>query len=101
MGSNSSDDGGYYDNYSDNSSEDDNKEEDQTLELMIEKLNLGPKKNKLIVLSLNGLLIHRAHKSDNSSIPANRCPDGVYNNGNKLGLLLLSNFYLYNKIKNF
>uniref|UniRef100_A0A803MQP3 Mitochondrial import inner membrane translocase subunit TIM50 n=1 Tax=Chenopodium quinoa TaxID=63459 RepID=A0A803MQP3_CHEQI len=86
MVSDSSDDeGGRYNRYYTDDSDDNNEhDEDQTLELAIEKLKLGPKKNKLIVFGLNGMLIHRAHRRDKSKIPENRRPDGVYNNGNKL-----------------
>ncbi|XP_048489682.1 uncharacterized protein LOC104898608 [Beta vulgaris subsp. vulgaris] len=83
MASDSSDD---YDNYGYNDDSDYESysatDDDEVLKLAIEKLTLGPKKNKLLVFSLNGLLLHRAHKLDKSSIPANRCPDGVYN-GNR------------------
>ncbi|KAJ8420961.1 hypothetical protein Cgig2_012931 [Carnegiea gigantea] len=56
-------------------------EESSSLGRALEKLNLGPKKqNKklLLILSLNGFLIHRAHRADSAKIPRNRRPDGVY-----------------------
>lgn len=45
----------------------------------LEKLNLGssPRK-KLLVLSLNGLIIYRVHLDGNELIPKNRRPDTQY-----------------------
>nr|KYP70945.1 hypothetical protein KK1_010186 [Cajanus cajan] len=47
------------------------------LDLYLEKLNLGPKK-KLLVMNLNGLLLHRVHLSKKSEIPESREADGRY-----------------------
>uniref|UniRef100_A0A803MQP5 Mitochondrial import inner membrane translocase subunit TIM50 n=1 Tax=Chenopodium quinoa TaxID=63459 RepID=A0A803MQP5_CHEQI len=57
---------------------DDAKEENQFGLVAMKKLgNLGVQK-KMLVLDLNGLLIHRAHRGNKSEIPQNRQPDGVY-----------------------
>lgn len=50
--------------------------------LSLEKLNLGPRK-KLLVISPNGVLLHRAHLANKSSIPNARKPDAIY--GGHLG----------------
>lgn len=55
---------------------------DNILELSIDKLNLGPKK-KLLVLNASGLLVYRAHRANNASVPQNRMPDLI--NGGHLG----------------
>ncbi|KAL2933528.1 hypothetical protein RDABS01_016647 [Bienertia sinuspersici] len=88
MAYDSSEDGDYsrdindqsdYKSYS-TSNVDDEEVNDIVLKLAaLEKLNIGPKKNKLIIFNLNGLLIHRAHRLNQSAIPINRIPDGVYN----------------------
>ncbi|CAO2839410.1 unnamed protein product [Amaranthus hypochondriacus] len=85
--SSSSDDDEYVD--SNCSSEDDKQEEEEEeskLELAIQKLSIldYSRKDKLIVLSLNGLLIHRVHSQDRSRIPRNRSPDGVYNRATRM-----------------
>ncbi|KFK39279.1 hypothetical protein AALP_AA3G223800 [Arabis alpina] len=51
---------------------------DQTeLSSILDKLSLGPKKEKkkLLVLSLSGLLLHRVHKKEMRNKPKNRTPD--------------------------
>lgn len=47
----------------------------------LEKLNLGsgPRK-KLLVLSLNGLIIYKVHQDNDELIPKNRRPDAQYLN---------------------
>ncbi|KAJ7976044.1 NLI interacting factor-like phosphatase [Quillaja saponaria] len=62
-------------------SEDDYEVEDKGIDLglPLEKLNLGPKK-KLLVMSLNGLLLNRIFKGKKLEIPNNRIPDGRYKN---------------------
>ncbi|XP_047169592.1 uncharacterized protein LOC124838116 [Vigna umbellata] len=47
------------------------------LKLPFEKLNLGPRK-KLLVMNLNGLLMHRVHRRDLCKVSMSRSPDGVY-----------------------
>ncbi|GAV73803.1 NIF domain-containing protein [Cephalotus follicularis] len=49
------------------------------LGLLLKKMNIGPKK-KLLVLSLNGLLVHRDFCRDFARIPKNRTFDGRYGN---------------------
>ncbi|KAG2406140.1 uncharacterized protein HKW66_Vig0053960 [Vigna angularis] len=53
------------------------------LKLPFEKLNLGPRK-KLLVMNLNGLLMHRVHRRDLCKVSMSRSPDGVY--GSFLGI---------------
>lgn len=92
--SSSSDDDEYVD--SNCSSEDDKQEEEESkLELAIQKLSIldYSRKDKLIVLSLNGLLIHRVHSQDRSRIPRNRSPDGVYNRATRMGSSFFSFFF--------
>ncbi|KAF7818728.1 putative C-terminal domain small phosphatase [Senna tora] len=48
-------------------------------DLSLEKLNLGPTK-KLLVLSLNGLLVHRVFRGESEGIPKNRLADFRYGN---------------------
>lgn len=47
------------------------------LSSILDKLSLGPKKEKkkLLVLSLSGLLLHRVHKKNMRKMPKNRTPD--------------------------
>ncbi|WVZ05606.1 hypothetical protein V8G54_018952 [Vigna mungo] len=47
------------------------------LKLSLEKLNLGPRK-KLLVMNLNGLLMHRVHIRDIWKVSKSRSRDGVY-----------------------
>ncbi|KAJ0088749.1 hypothetical protein Patl1_32357 [Pistacia atlantica] len=61
---------------------DDFEDAEDDVGLSLEKLNLGPKK-KLLVISPSGVLIHRAHLANNSSIPNARTPDAHY--GGHLG----------------
>ncbi|KAL8143192.1 hypothetical protein V2J09_016224 [Rumex salicifolius] len=77
--------------YSSSSKDEDVSDDVASLQLDIKKLSLhnsGPegeikkKKKFLLILDLNGLLIHRAHMADKSKIPNNRQPDAVF--GNKL-----------------
>ncbi|KAJ0027186.1 hypothetical protein Pint_35857 [Pistacia integerrima] len=56
---------------------DDFEDAEDDVGLSLEKLNLGPKK-KLLVNSPSGVLIHRAHLANNSSIPNARTPDAHY-----------------------
>jgi len=42
--------------------------EELELGLSLEKLNLSPKK-KLLIMNINGFLLHRAHVSDKKAIP--------------------------------
>lgn len=67
---------------SDDDTEYDHGDPEVHFDLSFDKLNLGPKK-KLLVLSLNGVLIHRTHIADKSKIPKSRRPDGRF--GNHLG----------------
>ncbi|KAK2364310.1 Haloacid dehalogenase hydrolase (HAD) superfamily protein [Trifolium repens] len=47
--------------------------EEQESSLSIEKLNLvEPKKKKLLVMSLNGFLVHKVHVSDKEALPKTR-----------------------------
>ena len=48
------------------------------LPLRIYVIKTSNLRNKLLVLDLNGLLIHRAHKSNDSEIRPNRKPDSIY-----------------------
>lgn len=51
--------------------------------LSLKKLfRLGPKK-KLVVLSLNGVLLSRIHIADRCEVPKSRKPDGLF--GHRLG----------------
>ncbi|KAJ0624703.1 putative FCP1 domain, HAD superfamily protein [Helianthus annuus] len=45
-----------------------------SLDVSMNKLNLGPKK-KLLVLPIGGFLVHRAHRRRPKTIPKNRQPD--------------------------
>lgn len=47
------------------------------LDLSLEKLNLGPKK-KLLIMNLNGFLLHRARVTDKKAIPKSRTADYKY-----------------------
>ncbi|CAK8544001.1 unnamed protein product [Lathyrus sativus] len=62
-------------------SEDDHDDEKGTeepeLDLSLEKLNLGPKK-KLLIMNLNGFLLHRVHVRDKKGIPKSRTADNKY-----------------------
>jgi len=51
--------------------------EEPDLGLSLEKLNLGPKK-KLLVMNLNGFLLHRIHVADKKAIPKSRTADYKY-----------------------
>jgi len=51
--------------------------EEPELGLSLEKLNLGPKK-KLLIMNLNGFLLHRAHVRDKKAIPKSRTVDYKY-----------------------
>ncbi|KAL2345168.1 hypothetical protein Fmac_006453 [Flemingia macrophylla] len=67
--------------FSDSEDEYDYESDDSAKELALplEKLNLGPKK-KLLVMNLNGLLLHRVHRADKSKIANSREVDGRYRN---------------------
>ncbi|XP_028093544.1 uncharacterized protein LOC114293625 [Camellia sinensis] len=68
---------------------DDNKDKgNDNLDLSLEKLNLCPRK-KLLVLGLNGLLVHRVHSryGVRTNVQIDRHPDGIA--GNFLGENLL------------
>ncbi|KAK7244985.1 hypothetical protein RIF29_39814 [Crotalaria pallida] len=56
---------------------DDHQDEKSDLELPLEKLNLGPKK-KLLVISINGLLLYRDRPSQMRNIHKYRRPDAYY-----------------------
>ncbi|KAM1293592.1 hypothetical protein ACFX2I_013692 [Malus domestica] len=45
--------------------------------LFLEKLYIGSRK-KLVIFSLNGLLVHRVIRYNRAKIPSNRTPDGTY-----------------------
>lgn len=62
-----------YESYSD-----DEEEGSKDCGLSLEKLNLGQRKKKLVVLSLGGLLCHRVFRYDRSSVPKFRVPDTSY-----------------------
>ncbi|GAU16012.1 hypothetical protein TSUD_338830 [Trifolium subterraneum] len=47
-------------------------EQESSLSLSLEKLNLGPKKKKLLVMNLNGFLLHRVHVLDKEALPKSR-----------------------------
>jgi len=51
--------------------------EETELSWILDKLSLVPKKEdkKLLVLSLNGLLLHRLHIKNKRNAPKNRSPD--------------------------
>ncbi|RDX85435.1 hypothetical protein CR513_33380, partial [Mucuna pruriens] len=49
-------------------------DKEKELNLPLEKLNLGPRK-KLLVMNLNGLLIHRTNRGNKSEIPRSRRAD--------------------------
>ncbi|TKY62046.1 putative FCP1 likey domain-containing protein [Spatholobus suberectus] len=53
------------------------KDSGTNLDLPLEKLNLGPRK-KLLVMNLNGFLLHRVHRSVKNEIPKSRLADGRY-----------------------
>ncbi|KAK7406806.1 hypothetical protein VNO78_08439 [Psophocarpus tetragonolobus] len=63
--------------FSDSEDDYDCKDSRTDLELPLEKLNLGPRK-KLLVMNLNGLLLHRVHRSAKNEIPKSRPADGHY-----------------------
>ncbi|WJX79422.1 hypothetical protein P8452_62542 [Trifolium repens] len=47
--------------------------EEQESSLSLEKLNLvEPKKKKLLVMNLNGFLVHKVHVSDKEALPKSR-----------------------------
>lgn len=82
---------------SDESSEDehDSGNNDDDLGLSLDKLNLGPKK-KLLVLCLGGLLVHRVHIKNKSTVRGLR-PDVAYGrflgtHCNRVFLNLMSGF---------
>ncbi|TKY55835.1 FCP1 likey domain-containing protein [Spatholobus suberectus] len=72
-----------YNFYNISDSEDDYEAQDKEkeLDLPLEKLNLGPKK-KLLVMNLNGLLLHRTNRGNKGEIPRSRRPD--WRSGNYL-----------------
>ncbi|TQD94056.1 hypothetical protein C1H46_020251 [Malus baccata] len=45
--------------------------------LSLEKIYIGSRK-KLVIFSLNGLLVHRVIRYNRAKIPSNRTPDGTY-----------------------
>ena len=51
--------------------------EELELGLSLEKLDFGPKK-KLLIMNINGFLLHRAHFSDKKAIPKSRTADYKY-----------------------
>lgn len=55
----------------------DNKETGSNSGLSLEKLNLQPRK-KLLVLSLNGLLLYRVYRKNKDKFPTTRNPDGRF-----------------------
>ncbi|GAB2302133.1 hypothetical protein Dimus_036150 [Dionaea muscipula] len=63
--------------YSYESSDSVDSDEGEDFVLPLEKLNLGPKK-KLVILTLNGLLLYRNHRS--GKIPTNRTHDARFGN---------------------
>lgn len=90
----------YEDYGTDSDSEPENKTETETgteLGLSLDKLSLGPKK-KLLILCLGGLLVHRVHLRDKSTVRGLR-PDVVY--GKFLGnsfiyLFIYLKFFVFN-----
>ena len=62
-----------YDSYSD-----DDEEDSRDCGLSLERLSLGQRKKKLLVLSLGGMLCHRVYRYDKSSVPKFRVPDTSY-----------------------
>jgi hypothetical protein len=60
---------------SDHDDHDDDKcSEELELGLSLEKLDFGPKK-KLLIMNINGFLLHRAHVRDKKAIPKARTAD--------------------------
>ncbi|KAL5807503.1 hypothetical protein ACOSQ4_030236 [Xanthoceras sorbifolium] len=55
--------------------------EDDTLLSLMNRINLGPKK-KLLVLSLGGLLCHRVHDGETTTVRIHRRPDASHGNFN-------------------
>jgi hypothetical protein len=46
--------------------------EEQESSLSLEKLNLVEPKKKLLVINLNGFLVHKVHVSDKEALPKSR-----------------------------
>lgn len=63
----------------------DSKETGSDSGLSLEKLNLQPRK-KLLVLSLNGLLLYRVYRKNKDKFPTTRNPDGRF--ASQLGSIL-------------
>lgn len=80
---------------SNESSDDEEEKTDVSLDISLEKLNLGPKK-KLLVIALGGLLVHRQHVRE--KIPPNIRPDVYHGNfrGNLISMWLYVLLLLYN-----
>ncbi|PON52966.1 HAD-like domain containing protein [Trema orientale] len=57
---------------------DDEEEGSKDFDLLLEKLSLGQRKKKLVIVSLGGLLCHRVYRYDRSSVPRFRVPDASY-----------------------
>ncbi|KAM0053479.1 putative FCP1 domain, HAD superfamily protein [Helianthus debilis subsp. tardiflorus] len=58
----------------DHNTEEQEDEKEETGDVSMSKLSLGPKK-KLLVLPMGGFLVHRAHRRRSNTIPKNRQPD--------------------------
>lgn len=58
---------------------------------------VGPKK-KLLVLSLNGVLISRIHLTDRCEVPRSHKPDGRY--GKRLGIYIYFHIYCGDLLQN-
>ncbi|XP_004305366.1 PREDICTED: uncharacterized protein LOC101295843 [Fragaria vesca subsp. vesca] len=46
----------------------------------IDKLTLEPRRKKLLVFDLNGLLVYRVYRSNKPDVPSDRTPDGKFGN---------------------
>lgn len=75
---------------------DDVQESETELDLCLEKLNLGPKK-KLLVLNLNGLLLHRVNRRDMKGIPKSRRANGIYRNFFRIYIYIYSQTQIYTR----
>ncbi|XP_009353020.2 probable C-terminal domain small phosphatase [Pyrus x bretschneideri] len=62
---------------SDDDNDDGNEDTGSDCGLSLEKLNIGSRK-KLVIFSLNGLIVHRVYIHNKTEIPSNRTPDGTY-----------------------
>lgn len=83
---------------SDESSDDEEEKTEVSLDISLEKLNLGPKK-KLLVIALGGLLVHRQHDRNKfTKIPPDIHPDIFHGNfrGNLFSMWLYILLILYN-----